>query len=132
MRLASNIRTFLLALVLGIAVWVSAVSAADPEDIQPYPQSIPIEIVGQDPSLVITNEIPTNLNVTIRAPRSVWQGLTTQTNSVRAIMDLAGLGAGEHNVDIKVQIGIRPTQIVRQDPKTVTVRLELYTQKTLT
>lgn len=131
-RLASNIRTFLLALVLGIAVWVSAVSAADPEDIQPYPQSIPIEIVGQDPSLVITNEIPTNLNVTIRAPRSVWQGLTTQTNSVRAIMDLAGLGAGEHNVDIKVQIGIRPTQIVRQDPKTVTVRLELYTQKTLT
>ena len=48
-RLASNIRTFLLALVLGIAVWVSAVSAADPDDVRRYPKSIPIEIIGQDP-----------------------------------------------------------------------------------
>ena len=36
--LAKNIRTFLLALVLGISVWVSAVSAADPNEVRTYPR----------------------------------------------------------------------------------------------
>lgn len=130
-RLASNIRTFLLALVLGTAVWVSAVSAADPNDVRAYPKSVPIEIIGQEPSLMITNALPTNMDITIRAPRSVWESLTTQDNAVRAILDLSGLGAGEHTVDIKVQVTLRPTQIVLQNPKTVTVDLETLSTTTL-
>lgn len=130
-RLASNIRTFLLALVLGTAVWVSAVSSADPNEVRTYPKSVPIEIVGQDPSLVLTNELPTTMNIRIRAPRSVWDSLTTQENAVRAILDLSGLGAGEHTVAVKVQITVRPTQIVLQDPKTVTADLESLETKTL-
>jgi YbbR domain-containing protein len=129
--LASNIRTFLLALVLGIAVWVSAVAAADPDEVLPYPKSIPIEIIGQDPSLFVTNELPTNVDLKIRAPHTVWESLTSQDNSVRAILDLTRLGAGEHTVDIQVQISVRPTQIVLQNPKTVTVRLETYSTKPL-
>ena len=128
---ARNIRTFLLALVLGTAVWVSAVSAADPDDVRPYPKSIPIEIVGQDPTLVMTNEKPTNVDVTIRAPHSVWESLVTEDNVVRAVLDLTGLGAGEHEVDIQVQVGQRPTQIVLQNPKTVTVNLESFSTTTL-
>src|SRR5512138_1617162 len=131
MRLASNIRTFLLALVLGIAVWVSAVSAADPDEVQFYPKSIPIEIVGQDPTLVLTNELPSNVEVKIRAPRTVWDTLTSQDNMVRAILDLTGLGAGEHNVDVQVQITPRPTQIVLQNPQKVTVKLEPFMTQTL-
>ncbi|HSJ89899.1 MAG TPA: CdaR family protein [Anaerolineales bacterium] len=131
MRLASNIRTFLLALVLGIAVWVSAVSAADPDQACPFPKSIPIEIVGQEPSLVITNEIPTDMDISIRAPRSVCELLASQPSTVRAILDLSGLGAGEHEVPVKVQVGVHPTQIVLQNPKTIMVRLEIYSQKML-
>ncbi len=128
---ASNLRTFLLALILGVAVWVSAVSAADPDEMHPYPRSIPIEIVGQDPSLVLNNEIPANMNVSIRAPRSVWATLTTQDDYVRAVLDLSGLGAGEHQVPIQVQVGLRPTQIVLANPKSVTVDLESSVTKTL-
>lgn len=131
MRLASNIRTFLLALVLGIAVWVSAVSAADPDEVNPYPKPIPIEIVGQDPTLVLTNELPTNMEVMIRAPHSTWEALRNQDNSVRAILDLTGLGAGEHMVNIQVQITVRPTQIILQNPKAVTVNLESFMTTTL-
>ena len=44
MRLfAKNVRTFLLALALGVSVWVSAVSAADPNDVRAYPDPIPLE-----------------------------------------------------------------------------------------
>lgn len=136
-RLASNIRTFLLALLLGIAVWVSAVAAADPNEVSAYPNPIPIEVIGQDPSLVLTSEIPAYQDVTIRAPRSVWELLTSQDHSVRAILDLTGLGAGEHTVQIQTQINarpdqnVRPVQIVFANPQTLTVNLEAYTTKVL-
>ncbi len=130
-RIASNIRTFLLALVLGTAVWVSAVSAADPNEEHAFPKSVPIEIIGQDPSLVLTNELPTNMDITIRAPRSVWDALTTQDNAVRAILNLSGLSAGEHTVEIKIQVTPRPTQIVLANPRTVTVNLESLKTTTL-
>lgn len=129
---ASNIRTVLLALVLGISVWVSAVSAADPDDVRAFPRSIPIEIIGQDPSLILTSDIPKNMDgVTLRAPRSVWALLTTQDNAVRAILDLSGLSAGEHTVDIQIQVALRPTQIVLANPTTVTANLESLATKTL-
>jgi YbbR domain-containing protein len=128
---ASNVRTFLLALILGVAVWVSAVSAADPDEVRPYPRPIPIEIVGQDPTLILTNEIPSTLEVRLRAPRSVWETLTSDENTVRAILDLSGLDAGEHNVDVQVQVRTRTTQIVLTNPKTVTVDLESFISKSL-
>jgi YbbR domain-containing protein len=130
-RLASNIRTFLLALMLGIAVWVSAVAAADPDEACAYPKSIPIEIIGQDTSLILANEIPNNQDVSIRAPHSVCDRLTSQDNPVRAILDLTGLSAGEHTVEIQTQVSERPVQIVLANPKTVAVNLESYSNKPL-
>ena len=127
---ASNIRTFLLAAVLGIAVWVSAVSAADPNDVRPFPRPIPIEVVGQDPSLILTSELPSNLRLTLRAPRSVWEILDTRENAVRAILDLSGLSSGEHTVEVQVQVAERPVQIMFKDPGTVTVQLESLITRT--
>lgn len=123
-RFAANIRTFLLALVLGLSVWVSAVTSADPDEVRIYPNPIPLEIVGNDPSLIITSNIPSNVEITLRAPRSVWEQLAAQEASVQATLDLSGLGAGEHRVDIQVRVLLRPYQIVLKDPETVTVILE--------
>jgi YbbR domain-containing protein len=128
---ASNIRTFLLATVLGLAVWVSAVSAADPNDMRAYPGPIPIEVIGQDPSLILTSELPTSLNLTLRAPRSVWESLEAQENAVRAILDLSGLSSGEHTREIQVQVALRPVQIILKNPDTVTVQLESLVTRTL-
>jgi YbbR domain-containing protein len=128
---ASNLRTLLLAFVLGVAVWVSAVSSADPDEVRTYPRSIPIETIGQDPALIQTNDIPKFVDVTIRAPHSVWQLLETQEESVRAVLDLSGLSAGEHMVDIQVQVTLRTTQVVLANPTTVTVNLEPLSHQTL-
>ncbi len=128
--LARNIRTFLLALVLGVSVWVSAVSSADPNVVQTYPRPIPIEVVGQDPSLVLTSTVPQTMGVTLRAPRSVWEMLTAREDAVQAVLDLSGLSAGEHTVRIQVTVAIRPYQIVLEDPATITVVLESLATKT--
>ena len=129
--LASNLRTFLLAVVLGLAVWVSAVSAADPDVVRAFPRPIPIEVIGQDPSLILTSEPPTSLNLTLRAPSSVWEVLESQENAVRAILDLSGLSSGEHTLEVQVQVALRPVQIVLKNPSTVTVQLESLVSKAL-
>lgn len=128
---AVNVRTFLLAFVLGVAVWVSAVSSADPDEVRAYPTAIPLEIIGQDPSLILTSELPATVDVTLRAPQSVWALLETQEDAVRAILDLSGLSAGEHTVNIQIQVTLHPTQIVLANPQTVTVKLEPLSTKTL-
>lgn len=130
---ASNVRTFVLALVLGVSVWVSAVSAADPDEVRVYPKPIPVEIIGQEPSLILTGNtpLPDDIDVTIRAPSSVWERLTAQDNAVRAILDLSGLSAGEHVVDIQLQVSLRPTQIIFANPTAVTVNLESLETRTL-
>ena len=131
MRLfAKNLRTFILALVLGVSVWVSAVSAADPNEVRTFPRPIPIEVVGHDPSLVLTNEIPPTTEVSLRAPRSVWEALVASDDSIQATLDLSGLSAGEHTREIQISVAIRPYQIVLVNPSTVTVVLESLSSQT--
>ena len=127
---ASNIRTFLLALVLAVAVWISAVTSADPDEVRTL-NSIPLEIIGQDSSLIMTSEIPSSVEVTLRAPRSIWEQLTAQENSVQATLDLSGLSTGEHTLDIEIRLLVRPVQIVLANPTTVTVILEPLATQTL-
>jgi len=128
---AANFRTFLLALVLGISVWISAVTSADPDEVRIYPNPVPLEIVGNDPSLIITSDIPKEVEVTLRTPRSVWELLTAQEKSVQATLDLSGLSAGEHDVPIQLRVLVRPYQIVLSDPETVSVVLEPLATRTL-
>lgn len=128
--LISNLSTFLLALILALAVWISAVTAANPDEVR-APIKVPLEIIGQDPALIVTSALPANIEVTLRAPRSVWEQLTVQEKPVRAIVDLSNLSSGEHQIDIRVQISVRPTQIVLTDPTSIVVTLERLASLTL-
>jgi YbbR domain-containing protein len=131
MRLfAKNLRTFLLALALGVSVWVSAVSAADPDEEHTYPRPIPLEVFGQDPSLVLTSAIPTTVDVTLRAPHSVWNVLTAKEDSIRATLDLSGLSTGKHVRPVQLTVSERPYQIILTNPSSVSVDLEAISSQT--
>src|SRR5665648_658545 len=123
-----NLRIFLLAFVLAVSVWVSAVIAADPDETRPFPTPVSIEIVGQDPSLVITNTYTRQIELVLQAPQSVWSQLTSGENSVRAIVDISKLGVGSHQVPIQVQVTIQPARIMSTSLET----LELVLEKLLT
>jgi YbbR domain-containing protein len=127
--LTTNLRTFLLAFALGIAVWVTAVTAADPDETLAYPNPIPIEFIGQDTGLVMTGSVPEQVEVTLRAPRSVWESLLADSSSVRAVADLTGLDAGEHQVHLQVQIGISPVKIIAVTPAILNIALEPLTTR---
>ena len=90
--LATNLRTFLWALVMALAVWMAAVTADNPDEVRQYPDPIPVEVIGQDPGLVITGDIPRQIELTLRAPSSVWQSLLAAEEDIRAIaMELPGV-----------------------------------------
>lgn len=119
-----NWRTFFWAILLSIAVWTAAVTAADPDEQRAFKAPIPIEIYGQDPGLVIVGEIPEQIDVILRAPRSVWSKLEAKENPIRAAVDLSGLSAGDHLVRIQVQVSETPARVVSATPLTFTITLE--------
>ena len=86
--LTTNLRTFLLAFVLALAVWVTAVTSANPDLTQAYPNPVPIEFIGQDPGLVMTGTVQRQVQVTLRAPRSIWDTLLSGETAIHAVVDL--------------------------------------------
>jgi YbbR domain-containing protein len=130
-RLARNLPTFFLAFILALAVWVMAVIATDPDVTQSYPTPISIEFVGQDPSLIMTGTVTRQVQVTLRAPRSIWNQFTSGKASIRAVADLTGLGSGTHAVEVQVQIATRLVRIISVTPQTLKLSLEPLVTQTL-
>jgi YbbR domain-containing protein len=123
-KLSKNFPSFITALALAVTVWILAVTAKDPTENRVFPRSIPIEVVGQDTGLVLTSDIPDSISITLSAPQSVWTGLLSVESPIRAIVDLSGLGDGEHEVGIQIQIAARPVQVVSYSPESLVVKLE--------
>jgi len=129
--ISGNYRTFLWAFALALAVWISAVTSADPDQTSTLPSPVPVQIVGQDPSLVLNGDIPLEAEVTLRAPRSVWHMIDSDPQIVHAILDLSGLSSGAHEQELQIQVSVRPVQIVSVAPRTITFTLEPLATKTL-
>ncbi len=130
-NIGRNLRTFLWALLLALAVWLAAVTASDPDEVHAYPAPIRVEVIGQDPGLVISGSLPKDVELTLRAPRSVWDQMRARPDSIRAVLDLSGLSAGEHKVSIQIQVDARPVRIVAANPQSVTVTMEPLISRTL-
>lgn len=129
--LGRNLRSLLWALLLSLSVWVAAVTAADPDEVRALPVPITLQVLGQDPRLVITGEIPATVRLTIRAPRSVWTELNGSPDSVRAVLDLSAIDAGDHRLSPQIQIDARPARVVSVSPSSISLVLEPLITKSL-
>lgn len=126
-----NYRTFLWALALAVAVWISSVTSADPDQTRTLESPVPVEIIGQSSNLIFSDSIPKEVEITLRAPDSVWKVIDADSKAVRVILDVSGLSTGSHTVDLQVQIDARPVQIVSVAPKTVDFTLEPLITKSI-
>jgi len=121
----------LTAFILALAVWISAVTANDPIVEKTYPTSVPVEVIGQDSNLIVTSPMPVSVSLVLSAPQSIWNLPLTETDAVRAVVDLSGLEPGTHTLPIQVQIVPRPVRKVVQSPLNVTLTLERLAVKEL-
>lgn len=120
----NNYRTFLWAFALAVAVWISSVTSADPNQMRALEAPVPIEIIGQPANLVFSESILKEVEVSLRAPASVWKIIEADPQVVRAILDISSLSSGEHSLDLQIQVDARPVQIVSVTPKTISFILE--------
>lgn len=130
-RILKYIPTFLTAFVLALAVWISAVTSTDPTEERQFSQPIPIEVIGLDPGLMITNDPPDQLNVVLSAPRSVWNQLAADPSVIRAVVDLSGLEPGNHAAQVQVTVNLRPVQTISYAPRSISVTLERLSTRTV-
>jgi YbbR domain-containing protein len=130
-QLLRFIPTLLLSFSLAVAVWISAVTSNDPTEERVYPNPVPVEIVGMDPAMILTTSDPRQITLRLSAPRSVWEKLTTERSPVRAVVDVAGLPAGTHTLEVDVQVGVQPVRVISHTPRTITLTLEELATTTL-
>lgn len=130
-KFVSFLPTLLTALVLAIIVWVSSVTASDPNQIITYETPIKLEILGLNPDLVITHQEVQGVTVTLKAPRSVHAKLSNDPSLISANINLSGLEAGDHTLNPEVIVNLRPVQVVEISPATVDISLEKVASKTM-
>lgn len=129
--IVENYRTFLWALALAVAVWISSVTSDDPDQTRTLDAPVPVEIIGQSSNLVFSESVPKEVEVTLRAPSSVWALIDNDPNIVNAILDISGLSSGKHTLDLQIQVNARPVQIVSVSPRTFTFTLESLITKSM-
>ena len=130
-RLGKILPTFILAFLLALAVWISAVTSADPNVDNVFPRPIPIDVIGQDPGLVLTSDLPRQVTISLKAPRSIWDRMTADDSSIKATVDLSGLKAGTHTVKVQVNVAQRPVQVLNVAPTYLTITFETLATRTM-
>lgn len=119
-----TIPTFLLAFAMAIAIWIIAVTASDPVEVNDFSSPVPVEVIGLDPHLLITNSIPSSVQLKLSAPHSVWTDLGSRSQPIHAVIDLSGLTVGTHTVPIQIQVAVKPMRVLPFSPSEVEVILE--------
>lgn len=114
--------TLLLAFILAVVVWVSAVVTADPNEDRTYTR--PLTVVGQDSSLQLVGDIPQQVRITLRAPRSRLNQMTNNPSLISTWLDLSGRVKGEEAVPVKVKWDLSPVRLVQVEPQEVEISLE--------
>ena len=127
--LLRNLSTLILALALGIVVWISAVTADNP-NIE-HTRTVPLEVIGLDPDMLIVGSVPAQVRVSLEAPTSVMESINATDSAVQAWVDVSGLEPGTHDLEVQVLINenYRPVRRGAVVPEIVSVTLEsLLTQ----
>lgn len=122
--LFSNLGALLLAFALAVVVWFSAETAANP-NIEST-RSVPLEIFGLDPNMLVVDNPPAQVRVSLSAPTSVMNSLDSVDGSITAWVDVSGLEAGSFELEVNAQASetYGPVRINQITPQFVTLTLE--------
>ena len=114
---------FLVALALSALVWGSFTLAQNPNTQEPIQDEILVDEVNLGPNLVLASPIEP-VRVTVGGPKENLDLLTVRAFSAR--VNLAGIGAGVHQLPVEVAVADTAIEVVRVTPETVTVQIDPF------
>lgn len=121
-QLWNNLSSVVLALLLAVAVWVTATLQADPFDVRQY-DGIPVAPLNQAGNTILFEGDAARVNVLARAPQSILGNL--DITNFEATMNLSIVETGVTTaVPISVTCDVEAVRIVSYDPQQELVRLE--------
>jgi len=127
--MVSNLPLMVLALIMATLAWVVAAEEADPTRTDRYPQRIPVTLSGLPEGMIIVGEEPDEqVQITMRAPDSVWRSIRADDFSVTA--DLTGLEPGTHEVPIEVSLRKQPVSLT-WEPEYLTLELASWAERSV-
>ena len=116
--------TLLLSMLLAFVVWFIAIEQENPMIRQEYEQPILIEVRNMGDGLQsLQNLTNRTAMLTLRAPQRSLD--SQQADDFSAVIDLAGLPEGSHEVEVEVTSLNPDVEIIAHEPRQLRVQLEL-------
>ena len=114
---------------LGVAFLFFVVSRQPNRDIMVV--GVPLEFTNIPAGLEISSEVPSAVNVRLRGPRDLVQGITANELEVKA--DMGNKAAGERVIQLKATDLLRPekVEVRRIEPAAIELKLEPTRRKTV-
>jgi YbbR domain-containing protein len=128
-RIADTLVSALLALMLAVLVWVIANQEKDPSMTDTLPWTLTIVRVNEPTNAIVYSQSAAAVKVTLRAPQSLWGQLSPE--QFKAEIDLAGQPFGQLALPVRVRATNPAVQIVRPEPATVDLQIELSTEQSV-
>ena len=120
--MGGHLTTLFLSLLLGVIIWVSAVTAANPN--LETEMDVPLQVRDQAEDITIVDQLPDAVSVTILTPESVMAQIE-QENVITAYIDLSDLDSGTYRfpVNISVPDQLRPIRVLDFSPRQIQLTL---------
>ena len=116
--------TLLLSVLLAFVVWFIAIDQENPMIRQEYEEPILIEVRNMGDGLQSLQNLTNRTTMlTLRAPQRSLD--SQQAADFSAVIDLAGLPAGSHEVEVEVTALNPDVEIIAHEPRQLRVQLEL-------
>ncbi len=102
-RIIEQMGTLALSILLGVIVWLIAINQEDPIVQGEYTNRIPVTVRGLAENLLPLQDLSDeSVRVVVQAPQSSWDDL--EVTDFTAYIDLSGLDADTHDVEVKVEV----------------------------
>lgn len=126
--LAEQLGTLALSIILGFVVWLIAVNQENPIIQAEFPERIPVTVRGLSGDLQPVQDLSKEaVRVVIQAPRSSWDNL--EASDFSAYIDLSGLEAGVHDVEVHVVVVDPKVKVVSIQRPELRVQLDPVVEK---
>ena len=125
--ISQNLSLMILSLLLAFFFWAAATEAEDPTRVDTYSASIPVEFRGLPETMTTYGADNPKVRVDIRAPESVWQGLSI--DDIDAYIDLTDVATGTQEIPVIVEVRAQPADIQSVNPEMVELIVEHIAEK---
>jgi YbbR domain-containing protein len=116
----SSFTTLLLALVLAVFIWATAVRANDP--VETSTLEVTVEVVGRPADTEVVGRPPESVLITIQGPLSALEQISPA--DFNATIDLSDVPYGEAEVPIQIGGGQELVEVLSVFPETAQLQLE--------